>query len=227
MQRAAAARMERSAIRGPFHPDRPVPNFAPLHPDYDRLLAALADHQLAFQRLVFLIDQLLSRAAFRTRIGPGALCSARPHRRNHLTRGVIVVAGACAEAIVVGGRVRRRWKPADHRRRGLSDGCCRRRSGIFGARMRRRCIGRRKRNRRRGRSLSSRAVLRPEAGKHEAESQERRAFHPHPSSSSGSSIGRCKSIRTHVVVKAPQPGFRCQEYGSQRVTGPPAQGQAW
>jgi len=30
-----------------------------------------------------------------------------------------------------------------------------------------------------------------------------------------------KGIRTRMVVKAPQPGFRGREYGSQSVTGPP------
>jgi hypothetical protein len=51
-----------------------------------------------------------------------------------------------------------------------------------------RCLGRSKRNRRRGGSLSSRAVVRPDADQHEAESHERYASHPHLSNRSGSSI---------------------------------------
>ncbi len=92
----------------------------------------------------------------------------------------MIVDGADAEAIIVGGRIRRRRKRADCGCRSLRRR--RRNSGIFViGTWRRRCFGRGQRNRRHNRSLRSRAVLRAGASKREAESQERRASHLHPS----------------------------------------------
>jgi hypothetical protein len=150
----------------------------------NRLFAAFADRQLALQRLIFLIDRFLCRAAFCIRIGLGALCCTWPRRSRRLIGGVIVVDGADAKTIVVDGRIRQRWRSAGRRCRHAVSRC----RGVFSARAWRRRLGRSKRNRRRDRSLTSRAVLRPRGNKHEAESQERRAFHPHPSNSFGSTI---------------------------------------
>ena len=163
------------------------------------LLALLANRQLALQHLVLLIDQCL-------RVKAGAFFRARSRRRRHLARCVMVVRTG-AEAVVVGGggRTRQLRKSAGGRRRWHAGGRSR---GILRPRMRQRGIGRRQRNRRRGRGLSPRAILRPCADQDQAESQEQIASRLHLSNSLGSTIDRQgssgragKNISSDMVVK--------------------------